>query len=344
MALSFAAPCQAPPVQAPPAPAPQRVPRAACAGRCSLAVAAAAALVARRRPQLRALSSVEEAKEMSQPDRRAALGNRQRKILGADKSAKEVVPPELLAGELGKEIEVALEVMVEVMNILSLGTLLLEDAKDKSTVGLHGFALESQFVRQREDGADTTMPSQAVMSYVMKKWSECFPEDPVLSDEDGQVLGKDETFAEEVSSFLRRFEIVPDATSESVAQWTTRCNSYSEGEPPKRYWIFTPVDSVKEFRDAKQFCSTLCLMQENEPVLSIMGCPVLSFDHPSRSSSHPSGSAIFYAVKGQGAWTQCVVMQRETGVYTGAYGLKSRSLRLKAGERHNIDFQELYHI
>ena len=300
--------------------------------------AVVAAGVARsRRSRLKAVpgTSVEEAKEMSQPDRKAALERSDqmaRKILGADKTVEQVVPADLLQSDVGKELKVAMESMVEVLHILCLGTLLLEEAKDKSTVGLHGFALDTEYVRQT-DSTETTMPAAAVTSYVMKQLLENFPDDPVLSDEDGELLSRDESFAKSVANFLTSFQVLPGATPEGVAEWSKHCNSYPDGVPPNRYWVFTPIDSNKEFRDAKQFCCTLCLIQDGEPVLSVMGCPMLSYDHPSRSTSHPSGSSIFYAVKGHGAWTQCVIMQRETGVYMGQYGLKGKSLKLKVSEK-----------
>ncbi|CAK9012589.1 unnamed protein product [Durusdinium trenchii] len=289
----------------------------------------------RKAPRNAVSSSLQEAKEMSQPDRKAALdrSTRERKILGADKTVEDVIPAKLLESDLGKELKVGIETMVEVMHMLSLGLLLLEDVKDKSTVGLHGFKLQDKYVREASDGTESTMPGLAVTSYVMKQLLEHFPEDPVLSDEDGELLSRDEGFAQEVVNFFKAFQLMPDATTSSLAEWSKHCNSYSEGEPPRRYWVFTPIDSKKCFRDAKQFGCTLCLMQDNEPVLSLMGCPVLSYDHPSRSSPHPSGCPIFYAMKGQGAWTQLVVMKRETGVYMGQYGLKSPSLKLNVSEK-----------
>ena len=70
--------------------------------------AVVAAGVARsRRSRLKAVpgTSVEEAKEMSQPDRKAALERSDqmaRKILGADKTVEQVVPADLLQSDVGK--------------------------------------------------------------------------------------------------------------------------------------------------------------------------------------------------------------------------------------------------
>ncbi|CAJ1355383.1 unnamed protein product [Effrenium voratum] len=279
-------------------------------------------------------TSIEEAKELSQPDRQEALvktGNTGRKILGADKTVEQVVPEELLSSDVGKELKVAMESMVEVLHMLCLGTLILEDNKDKSTVGLHGFALEEKYICKGKDGTDTTMPAAAATAFVMKQLLDHFPDDPVMCDEDGELL-QDEAFGSTVAEFLQTYGFV-DCEKDQVDAWHRHCNTYEDEEKPSRYWVFTPVDSKKEFRDAKQFCCTLCLMQDNKPVMSVVGCPMLAFDHPSRSTSHPSGSAIFYAVEGKGAFTQCVIMEREMGVYMGRYGMKGKSLKLNVSEK-----------
>ena len=276
-------------------------------------------------------SSASQAKQRSQPDRQAALAASMygQKIIGADKTVPEVVPEELLSGEFGKELEACMEAMVEVLHMLCLGTLILEDVKDRSTVGLYGYKLEENYVRE-----ETTMPAAAVTCYITKMLKEKFPDDPIICDENPELLENDEKFAETIASFLSSFSLIPDADVASVSEWHRMCNSYSQNaETPSRYWVFNPVDTRAEFRDAKQFCSTLCLMQGGEPVVSVMGCPMLSFDHASRSTSHPSGSSIFYAVKGQGAWTQCVIMERQTGIYLGRYGLKGKSLKLDVSQK-----------
>ena len=310
------------------------------AGRLAPAVVAGIAVRSRGRGAKAMPSPLQEAKDMSQPNRTEALEKeamerkaRERQVLGADKTVEDVLPAAMLESDLGKELKVGIETMVEVLHQLSLGMLVLEESKDRGTIGLNGIILEKKYCRLASDGTQSTMPALAVTSYVMKQLLENFPDDPVLSDEDGEILSRDEEFAQLVAGFMSSFKFVPDATAEKVAEWSKHCNSYSEGEPPKRYWVFMPVDSKSEFRDAKQFCTTLCLMQDNEPVLSVMGCPVLNYDHPSRSTPHPSASPIYYAMKGQGAWTQCVVMKREMGLYQGQYGLKGKSLKLNVSEK-----------
>ncbi|CAE7237700.1 unnamed protein product [Symbiodinium necroappetens] len=252
------------------------------------------------------------------------------KIIEAGKTVPEIVPPELLEGEFGKELEAAMEAMLEVLHMLCLGTLILEYVKDKSTVELYGYKLEENYVRE-----ETTMPAAAVTCYILRMLKDKFPEDVVISDQNPELLSNDEKFAETVASFLSSFDLIPDADAASVSKWHGLCQSYpADAETaPDRYWVFYPVDSAAEFRDAKQFCSTLCLMKAGEPVVSVVGC-MLSFEHPSRATSRPlSGSSIFYAVKGKGAWTQCVIMESQNGIYLGRYGLKGKSLKLDVSQK-----------
>jgi len=280
--------------------------------------------------------SLDAIKELATPDRSAALSrSSSTKLRGIQKTPEEVIPADILASKHGKTLAEALGHMTEILNILALGTLILENAKDKSTVGLHGFELDATYVRKGDNGVEVTMPAAACLVFMMKYLSETFPDDPVLCNIDGGVLAKDEEFATTTATFLSYFGLIDNLTPQKAAEWVRHCDSYPKDAetPPKRYWVFNPIDSTQEFRTAKQYCCTLALMEDNEPVLSLVGCPVLAFDHASRSVPHASGSPIFWAVKGMGAWTQNVIMEREVGVYQGKYGLRGSSMQLKVGEK-----------
>ena len=62
-----------------------------------------------------------------------------------------------------------------------------------------------------------------------------------------------------------------------VDAWHRHCNTYEDEEKPSRYWVFTPVDSKKEFRDAKQFCCTL-----RHPQFCFLRCRHRFFEHLAR--------------------------------------------------------------
>lgn len=280
-------------------------------------------------------TSIEDIRKMAEPDRSPALTTKNTSIPGLNKTAKDVLPHAVLQSKYGDTMVRVLDAMTRAIHILNLSTLVLEECKDRSTVGLYGVELEKRYVRKSEDGKVTTLPSSAVTAFFMKVLQEEFPDDPVLSDVDGKVMDDDKIYAGTVALFLSHYGLIDGTNAEEISDLTRRAASYplDATTPPKRYWVFQPIDTVEEFRGAKHYNCSLALMEDNEPVLSIMGCPVDAFDHASRSQPHPLGCCIFWAVKGLGSWTQLVVLEREIGIYQGKYGLKGKSMQLKANEK-----------
>lgn len=253
-------------------------------------------------------------------------------ILGK-KDAEQVIPEEILNGKYGKEALQGMKVMEEICHLLCVGTHVLEEVKDKSSQGLHGFKLDKNFVRTGSNGTKTTMPEAGCSVITMLMLKKHFPDDKVQSDEDPDLLANDPGFAHLVADFVKGFTGA-EINAEQVALLHRECNTVPpEGEMPKRYWAWKPVDTKEEFRGAKDFCTSLALIEDNEPVFSIIGAPMNAYDHASRSVTHAKGASIYYAVKGQGACTQLIILERSGGVYQGKHGLKGRSLPLKATDK-----------
>jgi len=252
-------------------------------------------------------------------------------------SAASLVPDEVLSGTYGREVEVAFDAMTEAIHVVCMATLSMEEKKDKTAIGLHGMDVERAFVRTCMDGSKTTLANASVTAAICRRLLEHFPDDAVLCEEDSELLGRDPEFAGTTASLLSDFKIVEGATPQDAVRWTGHAGTYmaqvEAGKLPSRYWALTPVDTTDEFLQTKQYCMTLALVVDGKPVVGLMGCPVLAFDHPSRTVQHPSGVPFFFAVKGQGAWTQLVITERENGVYQGKYRLKGKPLPLKVGEK-----------
>jgi len=256
-------------------------------------------------------------------------------------TAPDLVPEEVLSGEYGREALEAFEAMTEAIHVANMATLAMEEKKDKTAIGLHGADVERDYVRSAQNGTKMTITHTSLMATVCKRLMEKFPDDPVLCEEDAQLLERDPEFAGTTATFLSSFRILPDVTPEDVAKWNRHAGTVADqvskgpegGELPSRFWVLNPLDTTEEYMQSKQFCMTLALVVDGQPVLGLMGCPVLAFDHPSRTVPHPSGVPFFFAVKGVGAWTQLVITERDCGVYQGKYRLKGRPLPLTVGEK-----------
>uniref|UniRef100_A0A7S1W1L1 3'(2'),5'-bisphosphate nucleotidase n=1 Tax=Alexandrium catenella TaxID=2925 RepID=A0A7S1W1L1_ALECA len=263
-------------------------------------------------------------------------------------NASTCVPEDVRNGEYGQEAQVGFSIMSEAIHCVNMATLCMEDKKDKSAIGLFGAELEREFVRVAKGGRKMCLAHTAMMTTTCKRLLEEFPDDPILCEEDTELLAKDERFAGTTAAFLTDFKIVEDATPEDAVRWCQHAGTYAAkadaGEAPSRYWAFTPLCSSDDFMQSKQFCMTLALIVDKQPVVSFIGCPVLGFNHPSRTVPHPSGVPFFFAVKGHGAWTQLVVAERDSGVYLGKAKLKGWPLPLKVEEKIKKENDGLYDV
>lgn len=255
----------------------------------------------------------------------------------------EVVPDEILAGPLGKEAELAVAIMSRAMHVASLAQLVMEEKKDKASIGLTGPSIEEDFVRTTFDGSKTTLVHVSLMVMMAKMLQEAFPDDLILAEEDVEILNNDPEFACTVSDFLSEYGVIEEATPEKTVGWYGRCGGalYAK-ETPTRYWAVKPVDTTEEFRAMKQFCMTIVLIEEGQPKVAAMGCPVMAYDHVSRSTPSPRGCPIFFAVTGQGSYTQHVIMEREEGVYKGLSFMRGWPLKLDCQEKIKRGHDGLY--
>jgi len=231
-----------------------------------------------------------------------------------------------------------------------LTTLLMEDVKDKSSVSLSCGEWERTYFRTTREGPEVTIAHSAISAAIGKRLMDKFPEDKVASEEDAELLHRDSSWASTIAEFLSDYNIVKGATPEDAAKWAEHAasiggqRSQEAWDLPQRYWTIVPIDTTQEFRTSKQYCITLALIEDGEPVVSVIGAPVLPFDHVSRTQPHPFGHPVFFATKGGGAWTQLVVMPREQGLYQGSYKLKAKSLPLNVLEKIHRKNDGLYDL
>jgi len=223
---------------------------------------------------------------------------------------------------------------------------MMEEKKDKAAIGLFGQELEALYTRKVMNGKKTTVANMAVMVSICRRLQEHFPDIPVLSEEDTELLPRDQEFAGTVAKFLSDYSIVEGATAEDVSKWSRHAGSYittlKGGDMPQTYWALMPADTTSEFCENKQYCMSLALIKDGKPVVSTIGFPVLVFDHVSRTVPISGGCPVFFASAGEGAWTQLVTLERDNGVYQGKYRLKGPSIRHNVADKIKRQHDGLY--
>eukprot|EP00929_Paragymnodinium_shiwhaense_P015800 TRINITY_DN123909_c0_g1_i1.p1 TRINITY_DN123909_c0_g1~~TRINITY_DN123909_c0_g1_i1.p1 ORF type:complete len:597 (+),score=186.98 TRINITY_DN123909_c0_g1_i1:59-1792(+) len=247
-------------------------------------------------------------------------------------TAAQTLPDNVKAGPYAKEAEEALAATVECIHVSTICQMLMEELKDAEAVGLFGPQLEKRFVRRNEDGEDVLILGACVMTSILKRLMEKFPDDVVLVDADYDVF--DEAFTKEVAMVMSDFKVAPDCTTEDVLKWAAHAKSYDKAypdsaAPPKRYWVLQPMDNAPEMRSSRPFCYTLTLMVDEKPVVAFMGAPNSPFDHHSRTRAHPEGLPVYFAVEGCGTFIQLVMLAKSAeGYYSGRYFMKGKPLPL----------------
>lgn len=145
--------------------------------------------------------------------------------------------------------------------------------------------------------------SQAVISHLL---AEAFPDIPLIGEEEAQSLRSDnDATRSEVVTAVRCH--LPDLTEEQILSAIDRGSA--TGGPSGRYWALDPVDGTKGFLRQQQYAVCLALIEDGAVVLGVLGCPSL-YDFPAASDAKVNG-CLFWAAKGQGAWTRSLTSSSE---------------------------------
>jgi 3'(2'), 5'-bisphosphate nucleotidase len=112
-------------------------------------------------------------------------------------------------------------------------------------------------------------------------------------------------FLDRVLEELRAIGV--EATGEQACDWIDRgC----EKKYAPRFWTLDPIDGTKGFLRQEQYAVSLALIIEGRIEMALLGCPNLTADADLKTLSHSNGrgpgegssGAVFYALRGGGAW------------------------------------------
>ncbi|HEV8069835.1 MAG TPA: 3'(2'),5'-bisphosphate nucleotidase [Planctomycetaceae bacterium] len=188
-------------------------------------------------------------------------------------------------------------------------------------------------VFEKEDRSPVTVADFASQAAICRLIGAAFPDDPIIGEEESGALRREENrlFLDRVLEELRAIGV--DATGEQACDWIDRgC----EKKYAPRFWTLDPIDGTKGFLRQEQYAVSLALLIEGRIELALLGCPNLNADADPKTLSHSDGrgqgegssssddlqrqpsprpspggpgegelgssGAVFYAVRGGGAW------------------------------------------
>ena len=121
----------------------------------------------------------------------------------------------------------------------------------------------------KDDRSPVTAADLAVQVVVSSRLAEAFPDDPLLAEESSAPLRGRPELAAEVTALAA--SLVPGLTLAEVVERLDRSGHEGSG----RHWVLDPIDGTKGFVRGDQYAVVLALVEDDRPVLGVLGCPNL---------------------------------------------------------------------
>lgn len=156
----------------------------------------------------------------------------------------------------------------------------------------------------KEDRSPVTVADFGSQALICAALHRAFPDDPIMAEEDAASLASPANAAilSAVTAQVQRLR--PDADSGEIRGWIDRGRTRVFCD---RFWTLDPIDGTKGFLRREQYAISLALILDGEVELVVLGCPNLEPPVPVpvylQASTPQESGAIFYAVRGHGAWS-----------------------------------------
>ena len=147
-------------------------------------------------------------------------------------------------------------------------------------------------VLEKADRSPVTVADFGSQAIVCRTLAAHFPDDPVVGEEDGDVLR--ETGNEAIKSRVVEYvsSHVSGASEAEVLSWIDRGGDKAHGS---RFWTLDPIDGTKGFLRNEQYAIALALIEDGEVQVAALCCPNL----PVEEGDDRAG-LVFAAVRGAG--------------------------------------------
>jgi HAL2 family 3'(2'),5'-bisphosphate nucleotidase len=155
--------------------------------------------------------------------------------------------------------------------------------------------LVSEETITKKDKSPVTVGDYTVQALIIHELSTAFPDYPFVAEEDPHTLEAEPEVKSSVLRFVRQY--YPDMDEQTLLR--TLGKGGNDKASGKRWWTLDPIDGTLGFLRRDQYAIALALMEDNQPVLGILGCPSLPLSMKEPGS--PCG-CVLIAVKGQGSF------------------------------------------
>ncbi|KAI1457804.1 carbohydrate phosphatase [Annulohypoxylon moriforme] len=172
---------------------------------------------------------------------------------------------------------------------------------------------------EKDDLSPVTVADFAIQALLTATVHHAFPGDKFVGEESAADLRNNPILLNRVWELLQRLEDdeakqlcrLPESR-ETMCEMIDWCGFGEPGGPQAgRVWVFDPIDGTKTFVQGEAYAINVALLEGSKQVLSIVGCPTLSFDASApvtNTSLDPTGrGSIVFAAKGHGTYVRPLV-------------------------------------
>ncbi|EED90110.1 bisphosphate nucleotidase, partial [Thalassiosira pseudonana CCMP1335] len=173
----------------------------------------------------------------------------------------------------------------------------------------------------KKDASPVTIGDFASQALALQLLFNRFPNDMYIAEEGSEALRLDEELLERVWKAVNSAWSSLDSDNNVWYERgeLLRAIDYGQGKGMpvvsatattrrRRVWCLDPIDGTKGFLRGRveggQYCIALALLEDGEPVLSILGCPNLPL--PLNQSSKSSRGSLFVAIRGCGCYEKAL--------------------------------------
>lgn len=149
----------------------------------------------------------------------------------------------------------------------------------------------------KDDRSPVTVADFGAQALLIHALRQAFPADPVVAEEDADLLRADAGLRERVWRFVQ----AANPAIDMQAMLDALAGGGAAGGACGRFWTIDPIDGTKGFIRSDQYAVALALIEDGQVVLGVLGCPHLP---ASLSTPDAPRGKLFYALRGGCAWCQ----------------------------------------
>lgn len=175
----------------------------------------------------------------------------------------------------------------------------------------------------KADSSEVTVADFAAQAIIIGIVNAAFPDDHFIAEESAEMLRGDDELRRKVMGLVLEAKAMIEASSiDSLLPTTDNAllevidlgqkGGKGNLRQGSRSWILDPIDGTKTYIRGQQYAVCLCLVEEGEQRVAVLGCPNLNLEDEDRSGRivvdestvnlKVDGGYLLSAIKGRGAF------------------------------------------